>query len=172
MTLTYHKCNLEDLDILVKISSETFSSAFEKDNNSEDFKDYINTAFSKVQLEKELLNKQSIFYFVYKSQHLIGYLKLNIKEAQNEDFEVETMELERIYVIKPHQNKGYGKLLLLESIAIAKSKNVSFLWLGVWEENKAAIRFYIRHGFEKVSTHPYYIGNDKQTDWIMKLDCI
>jgi ribosomal protein S18 acetylase RimI-like enzyme len=45
-----------------------------------------------------------------------------------------------------------------------------FVWLGVWEHNTAAIKFYQRHGFTKFGEHPYYVGNDKQMDWLMRID--
>ncbi len=172
MSLTYHKCNLKDIDGLVKISKETFIDTFEKDNNPEDFKNYIDNAFSKAQLEKELLNSNCLFYFAYEAHELVGYFKLNVDDAQNEQFETNSVELERIYITKEHQNKHFGKQLLNQIISIVKTMNVSFLWLGVWEENKAAIRFYERHGFNKFGLHPYYIGKDKQTDLLMRLNFI
>jgi len=172
MSLIYHKCNPKHLDILVKISKETFIDAFEKDNNPDDFKTYIDNALSKNQLEKELLNPNCLFYLAYEAQELVGYFKLNVGEAQNETFETSSIELERIYVTSQHQNRGLGKHLLNQIISIVKTKAVSFLWLGVWEENKAAIKFYERHGFKKFSSHPYYIGKDKQTDWLMRLKII
>ena len=58
--------------------------------------------------------------------------------------------------------------MLDKTISLARKEQVEFLWLGVWEENKKAIRFYKRYGFIKFGTHPYYIGADKQTDWLMK----
>ncbi len=113
-----------------------------------------------------------MFYLAYEAQELVGYFKLNVGEAQNETFETSSIELERIYVTSQHQNRGLGKHLLNQIISIVKTKAVSFLWLGVWEENKAAIKFYERHGFKKFSSHPYYIGKDKQTDWLMRLKII
>ena len=41
------------------------------------------------------------------------------------------------------------------------------VWLGVWEFNPRAIRFYTRHGFKKVGDHKFVLGNDAQNDWLM-----
>lgn len=172
MNLLFEKCSLEDLDILIEISLSTFINAFENSNNPKDFKDYINKAFSKKRLKKELLNPDISFYFVYVDKVLVGYFKLNENAAQNEQFEQASIELERIYVTKEYQGKGIGKLVLYRAIEIAKLKGVHFLWLGVWEHNLSALRFYERHGFEKFSSHPYYVGKDKQTDFLMKLDLV
>jgi ribosomal protein S18 acetylase RimI-like enzyme len=168
MNLTFEKCTIEDLEVLVDISRNTFVCAFEKDNNPDDFWNYINKAFNENAMVEQLLNANSQFYFVYLKNVLVGYFKLNKNEAQTEQFAKRSMELERIYVLKDFQNQGIGKAMLLKVIDIAKACKASFLWLGVWQENKKAVRFYETHGFNKFSSHPYFIGKDKQTDWLMK----
>ncbi|MGM5469344.1 GNAT family N-acetyltransferase [Flavobacteriaceae bacterium LMO-SS05] len=172
MNLSYKICNEKDLQTLVEISKSTFISAFEKQNNPEDFKTHIHKAFSKTQLQEELLDPNVRFYFVYRNNTLVGYFKLNEKEAQTEPFGETSMEIERIYVLDGFQGQHIGQHMLNHSIEIAKQKQLTFIWLGVWELNTAAIRFYERYGFVKFDMHPYYIGNDKQTDWLMRLDLI
>ncbi len=168
MTVIYRKCDLNDLTELCEIAKRTFIDAFEKDNNPEDFNVYVTAAFSKERIKNELLNRNSTFCFAFLNNDLIGYFKLNQKEAQNEIFERSSIELERIYILQPFQNLGLGKQLLLKVLSISRKKKVSFLWLGVWEKNTAAIRFYERNGFKKFSKDPYYIGTDRQQDWLLK----
>jgi ribosomal protein S18 acetylase RimI-like enzyme len=64
--------------------------------------------------------------------------------------------------------KGIGKALMLKCIEIAREKKSDVLWLGVWENNQRAIDFYTKWGFEKFSTHIFMLGDDPQTDWLMK----
>lgn len=172
MNLSFKICALKDLDVLIKLSRETFGVAFEKDNNPKDFRNYINEAFSRERLKFELLNPNSSFYFTYLKDNLVGYFKLNINDAQSEKFEEQCMELERIYVLNEFQGRKIGRQMLAQAIEVAKSKDMSFLWLGVWQKNTNAVRFYKRHNFKTFSEHPYYIGKDKQMDWLMKLDLI
>ena len=169
MKLSFRVCNIEDLDELVQISRVTFVDAFEKENNPEDFSNYLVKAFSIEKIKSELLDTNIQFYFTYLNDSLVGYFKLNEGEAQTESFKEDTLELERIYVLQHFQGKQIGKAMLYKAIAIAKAKKASFLWLGVWEKNKEAIKFYERYGFKKFMTHPYLIGKDIQTDWLMKL---
>ena len=172
MNLSYKICTLEQLQILAEISRITFVSAFEKNNNPEDFKIHIDSAFSIEKLNEELLTKNVRFYLVYNDENLVGYFKLNFKEAQKEPYGNTSTEIERIYVLEEFQGQQIGKHMLFEIIEMAKLEQMTFIWLGVWEMNEAAIRFYQRHGFIKFDTHPYYIGNDKQTDWLMRLDLV
>ncbi len=78
------------------------------------------------------------------------------------------MEIARLYVSKDAIGNGVGKLLMQESISIAKQRGKSLIWLGVWEHNKRAIDFYTKWGFEKFATHFFKLGDDNQTDWLMK----
>ncbi|WP_405384940.1 GNAT family N-acetyltransferase [Maribacter sp. LLG6340-A2] len=170
MELTYTKCSLDDVEQLRLISEQTFVNAFEKDNDPTDFKDYIEKAFALKKIKSELLNPYSDFYFVYRNDELVGYFKLNVLSAQSDVKRDDSIELERIYVLKEYQNLGLGEQFLNHIKKIAKEKNKKMLWLGVWEENKRAIQFYRRHGFQKFDTHPYFIGTDEQTDWLMRFD--
>lgn len=54
-------------------------------------------------------------------------------------------------------------------IEMAIQRKMRYLWLGVWEKNIRAMEFYKRNHFEFSGTHPYMVGNDLQTDIIMKL---
>ncbi|WP_097044834.1 GNAT family N-acetyltransferase [Flagellimonas pacifica] len=170
MSLYIKCCTERDLDVLVQISKETFIAAFEDQNDPEDFKKYIDFAFSKEKLKSEIENKDTQFYFVFDQEEIIGYIKLNKERAQTDINDKESMELERIYVISEYQGRGIGKWLLQQIEQLARKDGLNYVWLGVWEKNRAAIKFYLEHGFTKFGSHPYYIGKDKQTDWLMRLD--
>lgn len=170
MEIVFRLCTEKDVDALAALSRETFTTAFEKDNDPEDFKQYIQTAFNSDALLKQLRNRDSFFYFMYLGNQLIGYVKMNQHQAQTEFRSEDGMELERIYILDKFQRKGYGKRMLDQLIHLGLRANKRFLWLGVWERNLNAIRFYESCGFVIFGTHPYYIGTDKQTDWLMRLD--
>ena len=170
MQLQLQKCTAEHLDQLVKLSKKTFVDAFEQVNDPEDFKTYIDKAFAKEQIADELKNPDSSFYFTYLDQQLAGYFKLNEQAAQTDINEADALEVERIYVLQGFQGMRIGQWMMEEIKNIGISRNKNYLWLGVWEENVKAVRFYERHGFVKFGKHPYYIGKDRQMDWLMRFD--
>lgn len=172
MQIVFKKCSVSDIDQLVQISKATFIDAFESDNNPDDFNVYIDFAFNKSKLTEELENPFTTFYFVYADHDLVGYFKLNENDAQSELKGKDSMELERIYVIREFQGIGLGKQMLQHVKKLVSQSTKTFLWLGVWEKNKAAIKFYETNGFTKFGMHPYYIGGDKQMDWLMRYDLI
>lgn len=170
MQLRLHQCDSDDLRPLANISRKTFSDAFEKDNNPQDFKAYVDHAFREDKLLEEIQNPNTTFYFVLKNAEKVGYFKLNEKAAQTDIKSAKSIELERIYVLQDFQGQRIGRWILGQVKKIALEKQKEFLWLGVWEKNTKAIEFYRKHGFSKFGTHPYYVGSDKQTDWLMRLD--
>ena len=170
MKLRFQECRFSDVEQLVEISRKTFVDSFEKDNEPEDFKNYIDAAFERNTIASQLNNKKSFFYFVFKSEDLVGYFKLNTGDAQTDIKSEDAIELERIYVLDEFQGQQIGQRMLQEAFKLASQQNKNYIWLGVWERNRAAIRFYQKHGFSKFDTHPYYIGRDKQIDWLMRFD--
>ena len=59
---------------------------------------YLERAFNLKQLEKELSNISSQFFFVYFNDEIAGYLKVNTNDAQSEEMGDESLEIERIYI--------------------------------------------------------------------------
>ncbi|MBB4826379.1 ribosomal protein S18 acetylase RimI-like enzyme [Sporosarcina luteola] len=167
MTVQIKKCQLEDVRDLQEISMETFFDTFKDQNSLENMKAYLEKAYNLIQLERELANCLSEFYFIYCDGELAGYLKVNRNEAQSEKMGDTSLEIERIYIRKNSQRKGLGQVLINKAIDLAKQHNKTKIWLGVWEKNENAIAFYSKLGFIQTGSHSFYMGDDEQTDLIM-----
>ncbi|WP_260285088.1 GNAT family N-acetyltransferase [Peribacillus aracenensis] len=167
MTKNIKKCTLEDSRELQEISYETFNETFKHQNSAENMNAYLEKAFDLIQLEKELSNSSSQFFFVYFNNEVAGYLKVNTNDAQTEQMGDESLEIERIYIKKKYQKHGLGKYLLNKAMEIATESNKKKIWLGVWEENENAIAFYKKIGFVQTGAHSFYMGDEEQMDFIM-----
>jgi diamine N-acetyltransferase len=163
------KVTLKEIDELIKIGKQTFVETFSYENSEENMTKYLENGFSTEKLKTELTDKNSEFYFVELDNKTIGYLKINIGQSQTEMKNLNALEIERIYVLKEFHGKKVGQLLYNKAIEIAKTENVDYVWLGVWEKNPRAIRFYEKNGFEKFDKHIFKLGVDEQTDIMMKL---
>jgi ribosomal protein S18 acetylase RimI-like enzyme len=80
----------------------------------------------------------------------------------------QAVEIERIYVDRPFKGIGIGKIFISKALEIAFTLEAKYLWLGVWEHNESAIRFYEKNGFEEYSKHIFKLGDDDQTDLLFK----
>lgn len=132
-------------------------------------KKYLEEEFSVEKLTAECNNPESAFYFATLGGTIIGYLKLNVGQSQTEIKDDNAIEIERIYVLKEFHGKNVGQLLYEKAIHIAEQTNAGYVWLGVWEKNMRAINFYTKNGFVPFDKHIFRLGNDVQTDLIMKL---
>jgi len=160
--------NLEDIAVLQQIGKQTFSETFSPGNTEENMLKYLEEGFSLDKLEAELNNAYSQFYFAVIDGNVIGYLKLNTGNAQTELKDINAIEIERIYVLQAYHGKKVGQLLYEKAMEITQEVNATYVWLGVWEENPRAISFYRKNGFLEFDKHIFKLGEDEQTDIIMK----
>jgi ribosomal protein S18 acetylase RimI-like enzyme len=163
------KATLHEIEQLQKIGRETFQETFSAGNTEENMKRYLEESFSKEKMTAELNDLNSEFYFATISNEVIGFLKLNFGQSQTELKDDNALEIERIYVLKEFHGKKVGQILYDKAIETAKQKNVDYVWLGVWEENPRAICFYKKNGFVEFDKHIFKLGDDEQTDVMMKL---
>lgn len=163
------KVTQDDVEKLQEIGRQTFLETFAASNSEENMKSYLEAGFSKDRLIRELNDENSEFYFAILDNNVIGYLKLNFGESQTEVKYKKAVEIERIYVSKAFHGKKVGQILYDTAIQIARYKEAEYIWLGVWEENLRAIGFYKKNGFVAFDKHIFKLGDDKQTDIMMKL---
>ncbi len=169
-TVIFSKADVQQVKMLQKLSIATFSESFGTDNTVENLNAYFEQAFSLPSLHLQLSDPESSFYFIYHGEESAGYFKINIGESQTEMKAKEGLELERIYILKKLQRKGFGKKIMEEVKRIAIEKDKKYIWLGVWEHNEKAKRFYESCGFHKFNEHDFLVGDDIQTDWMMRLE--
>ena len=166
------KIKKEEILQLQEISRQTFLETFSETNTEENMKSYLENGFSIEKMTAELNNEASQFYFAKLHEQVIGYLKLNFGQSQTELKDDKALEIERIYVLKEYHGKKVGQILYDKAIEIAKEKKADYVWLGVWEENPRAINFYKKNGFVEFDKHIFKLGDDEQTDIMMKLKLI
>ncbi|HNR06074.1 MAG TPA: GNAT family N-acetyltransferase [Saprospiraceae bacterium] len=170
LEIEIERVRIDDLDLLQTIGRQTFYDTFSPANTEENMNKYMDEGFSSEKLAAEINNKDSEFYFAKLEGKVIGYLKINSGSSQTDLKDHKALEIERIYVLKEFQGKKVGPLLFDKALQIAKRKKVEYVWLGVWEENHRAINFYKKKGFMEFDKHIFKLGEDEQTDLMMKLE--
>ena len=160
----------EDAEILAKVSWESFHSAFAEHpaNHPDDLKSYMDEAFSLETIKKELLDSDSTFFVAEIENKVAGYAKLKQNSREEGVSGENPIELVRLYSLHEFIGKGIGKALMLKCLEFAKETGHDIIWLGVWELNYNAQKFYTKFGFEKCGEHIFQLGNDPQTDWLMQ----
>ena len=164
------KAEKSDLSNLIYLARTAFLQAFSAGNKPENVQAYLGEAFTLEQFEKEMHEPASLFFVAEKSGELIGYTKVNQVPAQTDVHDPDSLEIARLYVLEDYLGGGVGKKLLDTTIDFAKQKHKKYLWLGVWEMNARAIRFYEKNGLRIFGSHPFPFGDEVQTDYLMRID--
>lgn len=157
-----------DAGLIADLSRQTFYDSFAADNTQEDMDKFMQEQFSREKLMAEVTAPSAIFLLAMQGEEVVGYACM--REAPNppELGETPAMEIGRIYAVTHTIGKGVGTALMQRCLAIAGEKKKAVVWLGVWENNQRAIDFYTKWGFRKFGQHIFVLGNDPQTDWLMK----
>jgi ribosomal protein S18 acetylase RimI-like enzyme len=166
--LKIEKVASSQLNKLQEISRQTFHETFASQNSEEDMAKYLDEGLSLQNLNRELDSTSSAFYFAYIDDQIAGYLKVNWGDSQTENHDKDAFEIERIYILKSFQGSGVGQSLFDFSLKLAKDRGANYVWLGVWEFNHKARSFYKKNGFTEFGKHIFTLGQDKQTDVLMK----
>lgn len=167
-SLIIKRVQTNDLNELQEISRKTFAETFASTNTKEDMDKYLDENLSVAKLMDELNEQNTEFYFATSKNRVVGYLKINYGQSQSELKTDNSLEIERIYVLKEYHGVNVGQQLLEKALNIARQQKVNYIWLGVWENNQRAISFYKKNGFIAFDKHIFMLGNDEQTDIMMK----
>jgi diamine N-acetyltransferase len=171
MEITIRRVTLEDVTALSAIAKQTFFDTFTGTCTDADMDIFLEEYFNEQQIAKELSNANDYFFFAEIDHKPAGYLRFM------EDYKAlplmqqwKAMELKRIYVLKEYHGKGVAQALMQFCIEFCEMENYEVIWLGVWEHNMRAQKFYEKYGFVNSGhTHDFPIGNTPQTDlWLWK----
>lgn len=185
---------VEDVELLRGLSIETYTDTFDGTSSDEDMQKFLESTYSETALREELANPESMFFLLslpasgengdgdegreggekgkdgrcgQNAEIPAGYLKLNFGDAQIEDMGPGAMEIQRLYIRVPFKGCGLGSRLMDLALQTARERGLHKVWLGVWEHNEPAKRFYAGKGFERVGEHVFWQGDDRQTDYLM-----
>lgn len=170
MSTQITRINETELSELIQMSRETFADTFGAENTPTDLQNYLDTAYAPAQLQRELQQTGSEFWFITVDQIPAGYLKLNVESAQSEKMGDDSLEIERIYIKKAYKRRGLGTKGYHFAVSEARRLGKAKIWLGVWEHNIPAQKFYQKMGFKQIGAHIFQLGQDKQKDLLLEKD--
>lgn len=160
--------NERDAELIADLSRQTFYESFAPDNTKENMDKFMSEQFTREKLIDEVKQPWQIFFLAYVQHEPVGYVKLRDGSVPLQLDARSSLEIARIYSVQHMIGKGVGKKLMQTCHDIARQKGKKILWLGVWQHNHRAIDFYNSWGFEIFGEQEFILGDDVQTDWLMK----
>ena len=122
---------------------------------------YVANSFDLQVVKSELETQGTLYFGVFSGEKIIGFLKLCPKNSLPIFGNQNAFEIERVYLTRESQGKGFGKSLMDFSIEIAKEMEKEIVWLKAVDSNKNAIRFYENLGFTPCGTSILELPNIK-----------
>jgi diamine N-acetyltransferase len=157
----------EHAELIADLSRQTFFDTFAPSNTKEDMDLFMEVQFTKKALIEEVGADGNIFLLAFREGEPVGYVRMRESASPEQLGSLPAIEIARIYTVQKTIGKGVGSALMEKCLEIANAKHKQLIWLGVWENNTRAIDFYTRWGFTKFGEHPFILGTDMQTDWMM-----
>jgi diamine N-acetyltransferase len=171
MTLiTIRQADPADAKILTDLAYTTFWDAFahHPKNAPDDLNYYMRQAFNLEQISAELEDEKNVFLIAELEGEAAGYAKIVIDNIEPGITAERPVELSRLYSHQKHLGQGIGQSLMDACFDRAREEGRDVMWLGVWEYNPRAQRFYEKNGFRMVGKHVFQLGSDPQTDLLMQ----
>jgi diamine N-acetyltransferase len=168
--ISIREATLDDAKPLTDLAYTTFWDAFahHPKNAPDDLNHYMRQAFNIEQISDELADERSIFLIADIDSKPAGYAKLIVDNIEPGIVATRPVELSRLYSHQEFLGQGVGQDLMAACFERAKLDERDVMWLGVWEYNPRAQRFYEKNGFRVVGQHTFVLGSDRQTDLLMQ----
>jgi ribosomal protein S18 acetylase RimI-like enzyme len=167
-TVTIRKLTRKDIPQLRELAIRIYRATFSNLNSPENMEAFLQKDYSIDAFNLEFDDQTSAYYFACADNSPVGYLRLRKTNEAEPYLGTNTIELHRLYVDPSYQGRGVGRDLMQFALDYAFELKVEWIWLGVWEHNPKAQEIYRKWGFEKFGEHVFQMGDDAQTDWLMK----
>ncbi len=158
----------KDASELTALCRETFYCKWQSNNTEEDLTCYMNEFFNIEKIEKELTDPTINYLLAFYHAQLIGYIKLNRNSAEGDLENLKPIEIQRMYVLEQFIGNGIGREMMNCALEFAVKEKFEVIWLGAWEKNSGALKFYKRFGFDVYGEHQFILGADVTTDLLLK----
>ena len=168
MTWVIRPAAAGDAAELSELAERTFRDAFSALNTAENMDLHCATAFSPAVQAAEIANPEVHTVVAESNGRLVAFAQVHLRPDTPSCVAVSpSVELLRIYVERAFHGSGLAPDLMNHVFKTADEHGAAAIWLGVWEHNPRAIRFYQRFGFSEVGDHEFVVGTDPQRDLVL-----
>jgi len=156
---------------LAELAAATFPLACPPSAKPADIQSFIDTSLSEAKFAEYLADDTKA---ILVDSDFGGYTLTVFQEPTDEDVVASittrpTAELSKFYLRAETHGSGLAAELMTASLDLARSRGSLSVWLGVNQENAKANRFYEKHGFERVGTKRFKLGERWEHDFVREV---
>lgn len=161
------RASVVDVETLAALGARTFRDAYLEQSVPEDVEDYVASNFNAAQVVAQVSDPDTLFLLAGVGGQPVGYAKLRVGAAPACVRGPKPLELARLYLDQKMIGRGHGRALMYACLEEAVRLGCETIWLGVWEQNLRARRFYEKWGFRQVGTHEFIFGGRSYEDPVL-----
>ncbi len=165
--ITIREARSNDAAQLADFAARSFRAAFAAENSERHMREHIESTFSPELQAKEIADNEVSSLLAFEGEQLLAYAQVRQSRPPVCVKASSSIELHRFYVDKAAHGLGIAQQLMESVVSDAQKRLAEHLWLGVWERNPRAIRFYEKCGFTDVGSQTFRLGSDPQTDRVL-----
>lgn len=153
-----------DAASLAAFGARTFEATYRHLDDPADIADYVARHFTPVVMQALLADHRNTALLTEIDGELVGYALLAWREVPDCVDLNAAIELSRLYLDQRHIGSGLGAWLIEQAHAEAQRQGAQAVWLGVYDRNERAMRFYRRFGYHQVGTRSFLFGGQLYYD--------
>lgn len=170
--LVIRKATIEDFHLISVLAITTHYEAYFELDPSHDLADYCIRFFNLETVKTELENPKLTYLIAEFAGNAVGFAELRegkkIECMQGKN----AIEIQRIYVIEPMKGKKIGKALIEKCCEIGREKGYQTVWLGVWDKNVEAQKFYEKIGMKNIGITDFSDGKNEFLNFVFAIDIV
>ena len=166
-SLRFRVASISDAALLAEIAARTFSDAFGAENTPEDMSLHLARTYGEAIQRRELADRARTYLIAEVDGVTAGYALVREGPTPPCVTGEAPIEIERFYVERQWHGRGVAQSLMAACEAEARRRGGRTLWLGVFERNQRARRFYEKMGFVDVGSQQFVLGTDPQADRVL-----
>ncbi len=161
---------LDDVPALAALGRDSFCAAFEELYRPEDLVSFLEEAYSESAVAGEVTAPEYIHRLAEDRSGLTGYCKLRDPSPYAEYSDAKKpIALGQLYTAPGMTGSGIGAALMKWALAEARERGADAIQLSVYSENFGAQRFYQRYGFTKIADIGFWVGEQRDAEFLYEL---
>ena len=162
--------SLDDVSALAALGRDSFCAAFEHLYRPEDLSTFLEQVFSDKAVAEEVVGDRYTHHLACDEKGLAGFCKLKSPSDYGEYSDAKNpVALGQLYTEPARTGLGIGAKLMDWALTEARQRGHDAVQLSVYSENYGAQRFYERYGFAKIADIGFWVGQQRDAEFLYEL---
>ncbi|HUL29755.1 MAG TPA: GNAT family N-acetyltransferase [Thermodesulfobacteriota bacterium] len=142
----------DDVASIRRITWQSWVATYSSFIPESDLRSYFDVHYTEASLLNMFDDPFTYGFIAEKDHHIAGFIRLLFNRDEGR------LYVPSLYFLPGFQGQGMGRRLLGAAEGLARGKGLDRFWIGVMVENRQALAFYRKTGFQFVREEPFTMG--------------